>query len=88
MYQGEHFVKLPKISTEVLNLYLILKNRKNAFTYIISNDINTLICAMRCGFCLIPVVNSPNSESFELHILELYILKIRKHKNFSKLYNI
>ena len=70
------------------NFLLLNTNRNISTTYIISNNTLNLISSMHLGFCILPVSNSLNSESFELHLLDIHILKIRKYRHGGKLYNM
>ena len=88
IYEEEKFIYVQKFDSWIPNLIMLKSNRKNSMTYLASNNIINLVTALHLGFCMLPVVNSVNSESFELHLLEMYIIKIRTHKMCAKMYNI
>jgi hypothetical protein len=54
-----------------------MANRKKPQCYMVTNNILEMIFASHIGFCVIPVVNSAESEPFEMYLIEKLIIKLR-----------
>ena len=72
---------LSELDNFVINLIVLLKNRKNSEVYMMSNCTNNLVTAVISGFCIIPIANTCDSMEYELHLAEKYLLASRWNKN-------
>lgn len=77
---------LSDLNDYVINLFILLRNRRKDKVYLFSNNNNNLIAAMIEGFCIVPIANSQRSLAFELHLAEKYLLTSRLHR-FPKIKN-
>ena len=74
-------MKINHFDEWIPNLFLLLSNRKKQKIFLFSNNSTRLIASQNLGFCILPVVNSIQSRSFELQLLEKFIINMRNNED-------